>query len=144
MCLANLKDRSLYSLLLCLKNAHLQVGRCSLKITQVNIQVLTFINQNMNLFAQHEKCTCWIYLGDECRNIELLTKNMCFYCVETTEPHTFISRRKCELHSGHHAVKTCMWFVQKGHREEFGTMLWLFLMCKEIYWSSRYVGSAQN
>lgn len=63
MCLATLKDRSLYSLLLCLKIAHLQVARQSLKITQVNIKVPAFINQSVNLFALDEKCA-WIYLCD--------------------------------------------------------------------------------
>lgn len=58
-----LKDRSLYSLLLCLKIAHLEVGRRSLKMTEVNINALTFINQNLNVFAQYEKRT-GIYLCD--------------------------------------------------------------------------------
>ena len=55
MCLATLKDRSLYSLFLCLKIAHLQVERCSLKITQVNIKLLTAINQNVNSLVQRER-----------------------------------------------------------------------------------------
>lgn len=81
MCLATLKDRSLYSLLLCLKIAHLQVERRSLKIAQVNIKVPAFINQNVNLFARHEKCT-WIYLGGISAG-----KNMCVYCAATTGQH---------------------------------------------------------
>lgn len=59
MCLATLKDTSSHSLLLRLKIARLPVRRQWL----VNIKVLTLINQIVNLFAQHEKCTC-ICLGD--------------------------------------------------------------------------------
>lgn len=50
MCLATLKDMSLYSLLLCL-------GK-KMKITHVNMKILTFINQIMNLFTQQDKSTC--------------------------------------------------------------------------------------
>lgn len=53
--LVTLKDRSLYSFLLCLKINHLCAGRHSLKITQVNFTALTFISQNVNLFSLHEK-----------------------------------------------------------------------------------------
>ncbi len=96
-----LKGQILHSLLLCLKIAHLQVGSRSPKITEVNIEVLTFINQNVNLFAQHEKCS-WISLGDISAGMcQQHPKKMCLNPAATAGPH--IGRD--------HAVQTAMQFI---------------------------------
>lgn len=148
MCLATLKDRSLCTLLSCLKIAHLQVGRHSLKITQVNIKVLISLIR------------VWIYLPSM-RNLlgfilvtsvrehsngsRSLINNMCFYCVATAGPHIYL-KRTVRVVQWRHRVHACIQFVQKGSMPQGKSSVQCnaFYDSERIHLTSSFTGSAQN